>query len=64
MDESDFGNDGKAFICRRGLSEEKPLCDGSHKMTADKDEGTVNRYEDDSPDGERREIAETNYAEE
>ncbi len=64
IDESDFGDDGKAFICRCGLSEEKPLCDGSHNVTADEDEDTVYKYEDDDAEGERREIAEISYADE
>ncbi|MFT4946541.1 MAG: CDGSH-type Zn-finger protein [Natronomonas sp.] len=64
IDENDFGDDGKAYICQCGLSDDKPFCDGSHNATADEDEGAVYKYEGDDADGERREIDEITYAEE
>jgi CDGSH-type Zn-finger protein len=64
IDEADFGDDGKAFICRCGLSEEKPLCDGSHKAAADEEAETVYKYENDEPDGTRRKISRIEYVEE
>lgn len=53
FDAEDLGDDGKLYVCRCGLSE-GALCDGSHNATADEAEGTVYKYEDDDPDGERR----------
>ncbi len=58
LDDDDKGDDGLIFVCRCGLSDAKPLCDGSHKTTADEEDGVVYKYEDDDPDGERREVGE------
>jgi CDGSH-type Zn-finger protein len=60
LDESDLGDDGKIYVCRCGLSEEKPLCDGSHNQTADEDDDTVYRY--DGP--ERRAVEALEFADE
>ncbi|WP_193308500.1 CDGSH iron-sulfur domain-containing protein [Halorubrum halophilum] len=62
LDESDAGDDGALYVCQCGLSDSKPLCDGSHKAAADETDGVVYKYADDDPDGERREIEEIRYA--
>ena len=58
LDESDFGDDGKIYVCECGLSDSKPLCDGSHNTTADEVDGVVYKYANDDPDGTRRRISE------
>ena len=55
LDESDMGDDGKIYVCECGLSDSKPLCDGSHNATADESDGVVYEYADDA-DGERRQV--------
>jgi CDGSH-type Zn-finger protein len=64
LDDDDKGDDGRIFVCQCGLSDTKPLCDGSHKATADEEDGTLYKYETDEPDAERREIDEIVYADE
>jgi CDGSH-type Zn-finger protein len=64
LDDDDKGDDGRIFVCQCGLSDTKPLCDGSHKATADEEDGTLYKYEIDEPDAERREIDEIVYADE
>jgi CDGSH-type Zn-finger protein len=56
LDAEDLGDDGKVYICRCGLSEEPPLCDGAHRRTNDEDPETVYRYDPDGADGGRREV--------
>jgi CDGSH iron-sulfur domain-containing protein 1 len=58
VDENDV-DDEKAniAICLCGLSEEYPLCDGSHRATRDEETDTVYRYEN----GDRRIIEEIVY---
>ena len=62
LDESDMGDDGKIYVCECGLSDSKPLCDGSHNATADESDGVVYEYADDA-DGERRQVVDIVYAE-
>jgi len=58
LDESDMGDDGKIYVCQCGLSDTKPLCDGSHNATADEADGVVYKYENDDADGDRHRIDE------
>ena len=61
LDESDMGDDGMIYVCACGLSDTKPLCDGSHNATTDEADGVVYKYEGDDSDGERREIDAIEY---
>lgn len=64
LDEDDLGDDGAIFVCRCGLSEDKPLCDGSHKGTADEEDDVLYKYETDDEERRRRVIEEIVYANE
>lgn len=64
FDADDLGDDGKLFICRCGLSETPPLCDGSHRQTSDEADGVVYRYDPDGVDADRCVVAGLDLAEE
>ncbi len=59
LDADDLGDDGKLYVCRCGLSDDGPLCDGSHRQTRDEDPDAVYRYDPDVVDDaecHRREV--------
>lgn len=64
LDADDLGDDGKLYVCRCGLSDDQPLCDGSHRRTRDEDEGVVYRYDPDGVEGDRRAVEAVVLAEE
>ncbi|MGM0447863.1 MAG: CDGSH iron-sulfur domain-containing protein [Methanobacteriota archaeon] len=64
LDDGDKGDDGLIYVCQCGLSDSKPLCDGSHNATADEADGAVYKYENDDSEGERRDIGEIVYEDE
>ena len=64
LDESDLGDDGKIYVCECGLSDSKPLCDGSHNATADEVDGVVYKYANDDAAGPRREVRDGSSEEE
>ncbi|MFC7137421.1 CDGSH iron-sulfur domain-containing protein [Halobaculum litoreum] len=54
FDEDDLHDEyGDIAVCRCGLSDEFPLCDGSHRATEDEEPGVCYKY----VDGERRVVA-------
>jgi CDGSH-type Zn-finger protein len=59
IDEGEFEErGGTVAVCRCGLSNDQPFCDGSHAVTADEDPGTVYRYAGDDDEGERTVVRE------
>ncbi|WP_423997563.1 CDGSH iron-sulfur domain-containing protein [Halorubrum trapanicum] len=64
LDDDDKGDDGLIYVCRCGLSDTKPLCDGSHNATTDEEDGVVYKYPNDAAEEERREIDEIVYEDE
>ena len=59
-----MGDDDLIYVCQCGLSDSKPLCDGSHNATADEEDGVVYKYANDDADGERREVGELDDSDE
>jgi CDGSH-type Zn-finger protein len=65
LDESDIDDEkGDVAVCLCGLSADYPFCDGSHRATEDEEPNVRYKYEDDDPEGERREIGEIVFADE
>ena len=64
LDDDDKGDDGLIYVCQCGLSDSKPLCDGSHNATADEADGVVYKYPNDDAEEERREVDEIVYVDE
>ena len=64
FDADDLGDDGELYVCRCGLSERPPLCDGSHRRTDDEADDVVYRYDPSGVDGERRVVESLEFADE
>lgn len=65
FDEDDLEEQGgNIAICRCGLSDNKPFCDGSHGETTEEDDGVVYKYEDDDDEKPRRVVEGFEFADE
>ena len=64
LDEDDMGDDGKIYVCRCGLTDDPPFCDGSHNGTLDEEEDVVYKYEGDDDEHERRVVEGFEFADE
>ena len=57
-------HDGDIYVCSRGLSDDQPFCDGSHAVTADEEDETTYKYENDDDEEPRHAIDSIEYADE
>lgn len=55
-------HDGDIYFCSCGLSDDQPFCDGSHTVTADEEDGTTYKYENDDDEEPRHAIDSIEYA--
>lgn len=54
LDTSDIDSEkGDVAVCQCGLSDDFPLCDGSHRVTEDESENVCYRYVDDENEDRR-----------
>lgn len=54
IDESDVHPEkGDIAICQCGLSDDRPFCDGSHRVTEDEADGVRYKYENDDAEKAR-----------
>jgi len=57
LDESDIDPEkGDVAVCRCGLSEEFPFCDGTHRKTRTEDDDVLYRYVEEGGADRRREV--------
>lgn len=57
LDESDLDPEkGDVAVCQCGLSDDFPLCDGSHRAARTEAEGVCYRYSDEEGEVRRRQV--------